>query len=345
MKRWIWLALLVSTMLAVWVNWQRSPSFLSANSQSANSQSADSQSADSQSGSNTQMVQGVRPADMPTVDSQRLLTDLEALTFIRYAETDRAKARHYLLRALQDAGWTAQEIPFKSGASSGVNIYAERVGSEPSAGAILLGAHYDSVERSPGADDNATSLSTVLEAARLLTAATPRTLKLVFFDLEEIGLLGSQAFIADPVQQDNLKGAVILDMVGYACHEAGCQSYPPVLPIKPPTDRGDFLAVIGNQGHPALINSFTQSTRPVLPQVLTLEIPTFGDFTPDLVRSDHAPFWKKGLGAVLVTDTANFRNPHYHQPTDTLDTVDREFFLGSAQVVINAVTALLQESN
>jgi len=315
-------------MLVTWVNWQRSPVPQLAHQ-----------------GKDTQLVQRAKPAPMPTVDSQRLLNDLESLTFNRYAETDRAKARRYILRALQEAGWTAQEMPFTSGTHSGVNLYAERPGSEPSAGAILLGAHYDSVERSPGADDNATSVAIVLEAARVLSAATPRTLKLVFFDLEEIGLLGSQAFIEDPSQQDNLQGAIILDMVGYACHEVGCQSYPPMLPITPPTDRGDFLAVIGNQGHPALIDGFTQSTRPTLPQVLTLAIPTFGDFTPDLVRSDHAPFWKKGLGAVLVTDTANFRNPNYHQPTDTLETIDREFFLGSAQVIVNAVTALLQGSN
>ena len=328
MKRWVWLALLFLTMLVTWVNWQRSPLLQVVHQ-----------------GKDTQLVQRAQPAPMPTVDSQRLLNDLESLTFNRYAETDRAKARRYILRALQEAGWTAQEMPFTSGTHSGVNLYADRPGSEPSTGAILLGAHYDSVERSPGADDNATSVAIVLEAARVLSAATPRTLKLVFFDLEEIGLLGSQAFIEDPSQQENLQGAIILDMVGYACHKAGCQSYPPVLPITPPTDRGDFLAVIGNQGHPALIDSFAQSTRPTLPQVLTLAIPTFGDFTPDLVRSDHAPFWKKGLGAVLVTDTANFRNPNYHQPTDTLETIDREFFLGSAQVIVNAVTALLQGSN
>lgn len=331
MRRSIWLGLLVSTMLVVWVSWQRSPSSPLANSQSASSGDG-----------NAQMMQQARPVAMQTVDSQRLLTDLEFLSFNRYAETDRAKARRYIIQALQDAGWTVGEIPFENGSNRGVNIYAERVGSEPIAGAILLGAHYDSVARSPGADDNATSISTVLEAARLLNVSTPRTLKLLLFDLEEVGLLGSQAFIEDPSQQNNLKGAVILDMVGYACHEAGCQSYPPVLPIEPPSDRGDFLAVIGNQGHPALINSFTQNTRPALPPVFTLAIPTFGAFTPDLVRSDHAPFWKSGLGAVLVTDTANFRNPHYHQPTDTLETIDREFFLGSAQVIVNAVATLLQ---
>jgi Zn-dependent M28 family amino/carboxypeptidase len=333
MKRWIWLALLGVVMVGL-LNWQKSP----------------------QPGNKAQLVQQSRPSvALPTVDAQRLLTDLEALTFNRSSGADRGKARRYIVRALEDAGWKAQEMPFtgkangdNSGNSNfkGVNVYAERLGSDPAAGAILLGAHYDSVARSPGADDNATSVSVVLEAARLLSAPTPRTLKLLFFDLEELGLLGSEAFVADPSQaplsSENFKGAVILDMVGYACHEAKCQSYPPVLPITPPTDRGDFLAVIGNQEHSELMNSFTQSARPPLPQVLTLAIPTLGGFTPDLVRSDHAPFWKNGLGAVLVTDTANFRNPHYHQPTDTLETIDQEFFFGSAQVVINAVTTLLQ---
>jgi Peptidase family M28 len=324
MKRWFWLVLLILTTLGVLAFWQRSPF--------------------SPAPPPTQLVQQVRPpVVLPTVDAQRLLTDLEALAFKRYTETDRQGARQYITRSLEKSGWTVQALPFESG----VNLYAERTGSDPSAGDILLGAHYDSVERSPGADDNATSISVLLEAARLLNTPTPRTLKLLFFDLEESGLLGSQAFATDPAQKeslkrDRLKGAVILDMIGYACYEANCQSYPPVLPITPPTDRGDFLAVIGNQGHPALIESFTQNTRPTLPQVLTLAIPTLGDFAPDLVRSDHTPFWKKGLGAVLVTDTANFRNPHYHQPTDTLETIDREFFLGSAQIIVNAVTTLLQ---
>jgi Peptidase family M28 len=328
MKRSLCLLLLLVTTLGMVIAWQRLPFSPSPNPAA-------------------QLVQQVRPpVTLPTVDAQRLLTDLDALAFNRYTEDDRAKARQYITESLENSGWTVQEMPFENG----VNLYAERSGDDPTAGDILLGAHYDSVERSPGVDDNATSVSVLLEAARLLNTSTPRTLKLLFFDLEESGLLGSQAFADDPTQKENLKsdrlkGAIILDMVGYACYEAKCQSYPPVLPITPPTDRGDFLAVIGNQGHPDLINGFTQSTRSTLPQVLTLEIPTLGGFTPDLVRSDHAPFWKKGLGAVLVTDTANFRNPNYHQPTDTLETIDQEFFLGSAQIIVNAVTTLLQGSN
>jgi Peptidase family M28 len=244
MKRWFWLVLLVLTTLGVLAFWQRSPFSPSVPA--------------------TQLVQQVRsPIDLPTVDAQRLLSDLEALTFNRYTDADREKTRQYISRSLEKSGWAVQEQPFEGGA----NLYAERAGTEPNAGDILLGAHYDSVERSPGADDNATSVSVLLESARLLNTPTPRTLKLLFFDLEELGLLGSQAFATDPAQQknlttDRLKGAVILDMVGYACYEAKCQSYPPVLPITPPTDRGDFLAVIGNQGHPGLIESFTQNTRP-----------------------------------------------------------------------------------
>jgi Peptidase family M28 len=319
MKRSIWLLLLVVMTLGLIIAWHRSP--FSPPPQA-------------------QLVQRVRPpASLPTVDAQRLFADLDALAFSRFREPDRAKARRFITRSLEDSGWTVGEMPFEGG----INLYAERSGSDPDAGDILLGAHYDSVERSPGADDNATGVAVLLEAARLLSTPTPRTLKLLFFDLEELGLLGSQAFANDQqnLQPDRLKGAVILDMVGYACHVAKCQSYPPVLPITPPTDRGDFLAVIGNQGHPELMSSFTQR-NPALPQVLTLDIPTLGDFTPDLVRSDHAPFWKKGLGAVLVTDTANFRNPHYHQPADTLETIDREFFLGSTQIIVNAVATLLQ---
>jgi hypothetical protein len=121
-----------------------------------------------------------------------------------------------------------------------------------------------------------------------------------------------------------------------------------LLPIQPPTDRGDFLAVLGDQGHASLLQYFmppereNQSSSPKLPPVLTLPIPTLGGLAPDLVRSDHAPFWNKGIGAVLVSDTANFRNPHYHQASDTLATIDPEFFVGSAQIVINAVAQMLQ---
>lgn len=287
--------------------------------------------------------------ELPKVIPERLLADLEALSFKRYAEADRQQARVYLQQRLETAGWAVQLQRFEGG----VNLVAERPGRDPGLGAVVLGAHYDTVEVSPGADDNATAVAVVLEAARLLKQPTPRTLQLVFFDLEERGLLGSKPFVAQ-VQPDRLRAAVILDMLGYRCDQPGCQTYPAVLPIKPPTDRGDFLAVLADQGHAELLQYFMpspgqgQSGRgqsgqgQSAPQVITLSIPTLGGLAPDLVRSDHAPFWARGMGAVLVSDTANFRNPHYHQASDTLETIDPAFLVGSAQIVINAVTQMLQ---
>lgn len=278
------------------------------------------------------------PLELPAVSSDRLFADLQTLTFRRYNAADRQRARDYIQQELTAAGWLPQLQPFENG----VNIYAEQAGSDPKAGKILLGAHYDTVEAAPGADDNATAVATLLEAARqLANQPIRRTLQLVFFDLEEQGLLGSQAFLK-MVPANQVQGAVILDMVGYSCDEPGCQTYPPLLPIQPPTDRGNFLAALGDQGHAELLESFIQPTQIEAPPILTLTIPTFGGLAPDLVRSDHAPFWDKGIGAVLITDTANFRNPHYHQASDTLETINPGFFVGSAQIVINAVARLLQ---
>ena len=295
------------------------------------------------------------PADLPpvpsrkaflpgslTIDADRLWADLATLSVLRFSEGDRQRTRDYLAETLQAAGWVVQYQPF----DSGINLYAERPGTDPDAGAILVGAHYDTVERSPGADDNATAVAATLEVARVLgNLPTPRTLKVVFFDQEEAGLVGSFAWVDQPGFTDHLHGAVILEMLGYACHTDGCQSYPPILPFTPSTTRGDFIAVIGDQGHPELIDSFVQVAQSDRPPVLTLPVPLLGPLTPDLLRSDHAPFWSKGIGAVMVTDTANFRNPHYHQPTDLPDTLDRPFYTGVVQLVVEAIAQLLTTTN
>jgi Peptidase family M28 len=279
----------------------------------------------------------------PVVSSERLLAHIQNLNFQRYTDTERSRTRNYIIAELRKSGWTPKLERF----AEGVNIVAERSGTDQKAGAILVGAHYDSVFQSPGADDNASGVAVVLEVARLLRMeATPRTLKLVLFDKEEAGLLGSQAFAAKKTHLKDLRGAIVMDMVGYACYTPGCQKYPKGIPIKAPSDKGDFLAVVGDTEHLPLLNSFQQNVQDTqFPTVLTVPIPLKGLLTPDTLRSDHAPFWYQGVGAVLVTDTANLRTPHYHKSSDISNTIDSSFFTGSAQVIVNTTKKLLESSN
>jgi Zn-dependent M28 family amino/carboxypeptidase len=273
------------------------------------------------------------------VSRENLLAHIRALNYRRYTEAERDRTRAYLAKSLKQLGWKPELQTFEGG----VNIFAQRQGTDAKAGSILVGAHYDTVSVSPGADDNATGVAVVLEVARLLgSRPTPRTLQLALFDREELGLLGSRAFVADEKHLENLQGAIVMDMVGFACHKVGCQKYPQGLPVVPPSDKGDFLAVVGDMEHATLLDAFQPSGQDSLPPVLTLPVPLKGMLMPDTLRSDHAPFWYRGVGAVLLTDTANLRTPHYHQPTDTPATLDKSFFTASAQLVVNATTKLLE---
>ncbi|MGL5065136.1 MAG: M28 family peptidase [Microcoleus sp.] len=285
--------------------------------------------------------------ELPQIDRTRLWKHVENLAGERDTERDRTFVRDYIFKQLEASGWSPKLQQF----DRGTNIFAQKKGTDSKAGAILVGAHYDTVLQSPGADDNATGVAVVLEIARLLgSRQTPRTLQLVFFDREEIGLLGSLAFTGSPARLKDLQGAIVLDMLGYSCNTPGCQKYPEGLNPEPllnaagvtSKDTGEFIAAVGDMEHPLLLKTFSESRKADLPPVVTLPVPLKGLLTPDVLRSDHAPFWYQGVGAVLVTDTANLRSPHYHQPSDTLDNIDRSFFAGSAQIVVNATAKLLE---
>ncbi len=276
----------------------------------------------------------------PQVSATKLFAHIQRLNFTRYTPAERSRTRSYITTELKHLGWKPKLEKF----IDGVNIVAERQGNNKAAGAILVAAHYDTVYISPGADDNASGVAVVLEIARLLNSRpTARTLQLAFFDREEAGLIGSRAFVTNKTHLQNLHGVIVIDMVGFTCQTAGCQKYPVGLPVTPPSNKGDFLAVVGDVEHSSLLSAFqnTQAFPSNLPPILTLPIPFKGLLTPDVLRSDHAPFWYQGVGAILVTDTANLRTPHYHQPSDLPGTIDRSFLTGAAQVVVNATINLL----
>ncbi|NEZ55597.1 M28 family peptidase [Adonisia turfae] len=292
------------------------------------------------------------------VDSGRLRSHLQTLAAERYTNIALARTRTYLIKELQSYGYEPSTQTFGSGDSVGTNLSVIRPGTQTPEQKILVGAHYDSVAGSPGADDNGSAVVTALEIARLFADyPTHKTLQVVFFDQEELqpegaGLLGSNAFVNDAANLDGLAGAVILEMLGYACYETGCQTYPPGLEQQDLPSTGDFIGVIGDTDHPDLLATFATETetKPATAsdsslKAVTLPVPIgVLPFMPDLFRSDHAPFWLKGIGAVMVSDTANFRNPNYHQASDTVDTLDLMFLEQTANYIVDRVTGLLQNN-
>ena len=280
------------------------------------------------------------PEQIPRIDPTRLARQLQAVVGERYLEPDRDRIRQFLIKTLKAEGWIVETQAF----SGGMNVLAGRPQDSAKKGdRILVAAHYDTVSGSPGADDNASSIAAILELAHLLAnRSTKHPLEIAFFDGEEQGLKGSLAFVAKDPHLQQLAAVINLEMVGYRCQSMGCQQYPEGLPSVPQSKVGDFIAVVGDREHDFLLQAFQSSEQSGLPPVFTLPIPLRGLLTPDLLRSDHAPFWVSNIGAVMVTDSANFRNPHYHQPTDTLNTLDMDFLAGVTQLVVNATAALLE---
>ncbi|YAF96961.1 MAG: M28 family peptidase [Nodularia sp. CChRGM 3473] len=194
---------------------------------------------------------------------------------------------------------------------------------------ILIAAHYDAVPGTPGADDNATGVAVLLELARKFAAEPARyPLKLVAFDMEEYGLLGSTAYAALLHQQQQpLRLMMSLEMLGYRNFAPGSQSYPSPLERFYP-NRGDFIALIGNLRTIRDLIGMSQSIRQVGVSSQWLPVPNRGVIVPQTRQSDHAPFWDLGYPAMMVTDTAFLRNPHYHKSSDAIATLDLDFLTG-----------------
>jgi Zn-dependent M28 family amino/carboxypeptidase len=206
---------------------------------------------------------------------------------------------------------------------------------------ILIGAHYDAVPGTPGADDNATGVAVLLELARMFAAEPARyPLRLVAFDMEEYGLLGSADYAAKLKQEkQQLRLMISLEMLGYRDATPGSQRYPTPLERFYP-DRGDYIALIGNWRTLGDLIGISRSIRKVGVPSQWLPVPNRGLIVRQTRQSDHAPFWDAGYPAIMVTDTAFMRNPHYHKPSDTIATLDLDFMTGVCEGLANGIRRL-----
>jgi hypothetical protein len=382
------------------------------------------------------------------VDSERLYQHVLALEGPRdpsghYQQLQ--AAGRYILSAFQQIGLTTGAAEFRLDGDPGTfqNVEGALPGPGPE---LLVVAHYDTVADSPGANDNASAVAVMLEAARVLQKAGSSPLRFIGFTLEEddpflqgkihqlaqsLGLMDSQRrylrwhtqklmkqlsslakgmrlqtgdfgeaialahqqlqLEMDPSEnqlaqevagfyrgigstswpgilatigsarwveqaierKSSIQGVICLDTVGYCSGRANSQQHPPgfdpsVFPQHGISDfsRGNFLAVAGDGSSAFLSKAFhQQSAQPAvdLPHI-SLQLPlTFDQFVammPDLLRSDHAPFWRAGIPGLLLTDSAEFRYPYYHTPADTIDKLDFDFLARVCRAVVATAMAL-----
>jgi hypothetical protein len=273
-----------------------------------------------------------------------LAADIGERTVVRGDGLERAKV--YVKGAFEKAGLKVTEQPYEFEGRRVANLIADLPDAPASASPYIVGAHYDTVPGTPGADDNASGVAVMLELARRAVVNRPKIpLRFVAFTLEEPPAhatrhQGSHIFVEGLVKSGGgTAGAIILEMVGLTTPE---QNYPVFLKWVGYPEKGDFIGVVANRASRAFGERLIAGMRrnPALP-VESLFVWLDGWLLYDTRLSDHAPFWDEGLPAVMVTDTAYFRNRNYHGPGDRAETLDYGFMaelVGSLELAISALT-------
>jgi len=274
-------------------------------------------------------------------DVRHLAGRIGERNYAQPAALDAAAA--YLSAAFDSLGYAVASQTFTVGGRPFRNIEATLAGRSRPEEVVVVGGHYDSAVGTPGADDNATGTAAVLELARLLrTDRLGRTVRFVAFVNEEPPFfltehMGSRVYARAAVRRgDRVVAMLSLETIGYYSSEPGSQRYPPPLNLAYP-DRGDFIGFVGNVASRALVRRSIGVFR------RHAQFPSEGvaapAWIPGVYWSDHDSFWREGYPAIMITDTAPFRNPAYHSAADTPDSID---YAGMARV-LRGLAAVVRE--
>jgi Zn-dependent M28 family amino/carboxypeptidase len=276
------------------------------------------------------------------VSQSNLESHVAALEGDRFSPAGQAAAASYISAQLTAYGYTVTTQP----AGSSENVIAVLDGRLEPEQVFVLGAHYDTQSGTPGADDNASGVAAVLEVARLLAGErTDASVHLVFFALEEVGMDGSEAYAAALAGAGtDVIGMISLDMIAYTCSTPGCQLLPPDIPgcftiSGDVSDIGTQAGVGVNTASSALLDDYIATVAVYVPalEVMAFVVEGNGECFPDTRRSDHKSFWDEGYPGMVITDGGEARNPHYHQSTDTLATLDLAFAADMTRAVLAMV--------
>lgn len=239
-------------------------------------------------------------------------------------------AADYIEQMFAASGYEVEHQTYEVGNVICANLIVEIPGRVRPDEIVVVGAHYDSVRGSPGANDNASGMAAVLALARRWQGAEPgRTLRFVAFVNEEPPFfqtprMGSVVYARRCAERgEHIVAMLTPETIGYYSEERRSQRYPPPLNFFYPS-RGNFIAVVGNWRSRALVRKAVQTFRD------TTTFPSEGAALPGWIPgvgwSDHWAFWRQGYPGIMFTDTAPFRYPHYHRATDTADQLDYDRF-------------------
>ena len=286
------------------------------------------------------------------VSIDRIRSHIRALEGVRHpvaAPEALERAADYITEALRSLDYEMDEHRFLDNGRLFRNVIATRRGLHRPLERVVVLAHFDTVAGTPGADDNASGVAVMLEIASVLAPFSfERSIHIIGVSLEEnetnddpcSGTRGSRALATYASDNGwNIEGVIVLESVAYA-GDCVVQTVPPGVAIPVP-EAGNFVAVVGNERSMDLLGGFVRAVeryRGDLPHVV-LTVPGNGELLPDSRRSDHASFWDEGFRAIMLTDTTNFRNPHYHRSSDTLATLNLEF---AAKVCCATAGAILE---
>lgn len=260
-----------------------------------------------------------------------------------------ARARDYVFDQFAKAGYKPKKLPYGAqwlpSIKNGFQFdNVEAVLSAAPAdqnGAWIVGAHYDSAPGTSGADDNASAVAVLIEAARLMKARKPgRDIRFVAFGTEEPPSFGTRNMGSSQyayAMRDNgvkVHAMISLEMLGYYNTRKGSQLYPPFMHLFYPA-HGDYISVVGNFQSRRVLSRFARDWR------AASSFPLHGAVMPGvfsgLALSDQLNFWDLGFPALMLSDTAFYRNPNYHESTDTPDTLDYEKMAKVAQALVETL--------
>lgn len=290
------------------------------------------------------------------VDSARISDNLNYVQGIRHRTanpTHLYEVRDSLMGLVAAQGVKDWHDQWDYQGYNATNVMGRNAGISDEEKTWLISGHYDSVNIAPGADDNGSGVVGVMEALHVLgPMLTEHSVRFIFWDLEENGLNGSVRYVANQIPSwEETAGLLNMETMGYYSDDPYSQQIPSGFNILFPaatdsvqadSNRGNFLTNVANTGSAWLANKLDSVASVHVPELRIIELVTPGSglLTPDLLRSDHAPFWQANLPGLMLTDGADFRNPNYHTPGDTLGSVNQQFLYRNIKAIVGTLAAL-----